>query len=191
MVVLFKLLRLPQTLPQKPTQTLCPALYLFVVILSNKYSKYSLFTLLSCCVSFLDPGSDKSLYQTPNLTFTTALKSRSAALEIITQGPSSVCSPWFDSFHLIYLPFSLLPLLIFRTSFCIYSSHYLSFFKSCYCSHSLSIPLSPQSQQIQSGEWVQSALCREYLHTKWTRPDFNDAAAFPLKLLFIRLMSDR
>lgn len=128
MIVLFKLLRLPQTLPQKPTQTLCPALYFFVVILSNKYSKYSLFTLLSCCVSFLDPGSDKSLYQTPNLTFTTALKSRSAALEIITQGPSSFCSPWFDSFHLIYLPFSLLPLLIFRTSFCIYSSHYLSFF---------------------------------------------------------------
>lgn len=189
MIVLFKLLRLPQTLPQKPTQTLCPALYFFVVILSNKYSKYSLFTLLSCCVSFLDPGSDKSLYQTPNLTFTTALKSRSAALEIITQGPSS--SPWFDSFHLIYLPFSLLPLLIFRTSFCIYSSHYLSFFFNPATALILYLPLSPQSQQIQSGEWVQSALCREYLHTKWTRPDFNDAAAFPLKLLFIRLMSDR
>lgn len=69
-------------------------------------------------------------------------------------------------------------------------SHHLFFFFITAPSLHLCLRLCPQSQQIYSGGWVQSASCGEYLHTKWSQPDFNEAAAFSLELLFIRLMSD-
>lgn len=104
------------------------------------------------------------------------------------------CSPLFDFFCSPFLS-AVLPLFFPNFLFqphVLFSSTSLttvSFFITA-LSLQLCLPLCPQSQQIYSGEWVQSASCGEYLHTKWSQPDFNEAAAISLELLFIRLMSD-
>lgn len=101
---------------------------------------------------------------------------------------------------------SLLCTLLHFYYHCFFNNLFSSFNLLCYSPLRLSLPFCipalslhlrlphcPQSQQTHGAEWARSALCGEYLeylHSKWAQPDFNEAAAFPLGLLFIRLMSD-
>lgn len=84
--------------------------------------------------------------------------------------------------HLSYLPSTLLLFFFISSSISsplLFSTALTPFFIPAPSLH-LCLPPCLHCQQIYSGERVQSVLRREYLHTKWTQPDFNETAAFLL-----------